>query len=346
MKAVIIVGGQGTRMRPLTDHLPKNIAPLCGVPFLTYPIEFLKKAGISDIVFSIGYRSDDIQRTYRDGKRLGVRIRYALEDTPLGTAGAVKNAEKFVKGSPVVVMNGDILTDIPLKKMIAFHRMAKNIASIGLVRVPDPTPYGLVLIDKKGRIFKFIEKPSKEEAVTNTINSGIYIFEPEVFSFIPDGIPYSSEHALFPGLLEAKKSFGGYVWNGYWQDIGTPRKYLTTHWDVLKGTFPVFAKLKRKPGKLYVGKKVKIGKNVTLKGPAILEDGCVLQDKAKVLPYAVLGKNCVIGEGSSIEKSVFWDGVQIGNQVQLKEVVLGRRCKIHDGAEVPLDLVLGDDAQV
>ncbi len=346
MKAVIIVGGQGVRMRPLTDHLPKNIVPLCGVPFLTYQIEFLKKAGIDDIVFSIGYRSDDIQRTFSKGKRLRVRIRYALEDSPLGTAGAVKNAEKFVKGSPVVVMNGDILTDIPLKKMIAFHRKAKNIVSIGLVRVPDPTPYGLVFIDKKSQIFKFLEKPSKEEAVTNTINSGIYIFEPEVFSFIPEGVPFSSEHALFPGLLEAKKRFGGYVWSGYWQDIGTPRKYLTTHWDVLKGTFPVFAELRRKTGGLYLGKKVKIGKKVVLKGPAILEDGCVLQDGAKVLPFSVLGKNCIIGEGSSVEKSVLWDGVEIGNQVHLKEVVLGRRCKIHDGAVVPLNLVLGDDSKV
>jgi NDP-sugar pyrophosphorylase family protein len=344
MKAIILVGGQGTRMRPLTDHLPKNIVPLCGVPFLTYQIEYLKKAGIKEIVFSLGYRPADIRKIYGDGRRLKVKIHYALEKEPLGTAGAIKNAEKFVKGHPVVVLNGDILTDIPLKKMIADHRNNKNIATLGLFRVEDPTAYGLVLLDTKGQITKFLEKPAPNEVVTDTINAGVYVFQPEVFGYIPIGQNYSSERGLFPALLAAKERFGGYVWKGYWQDIGTPRKYLTTHWDVLGGAFPVLAPFKNKRNKVYIGKGVKIGKGVVLKGPALLEDGCVIEDGVEILPYAVLGKKCVIGKRSVVSKSVLWDGVKVGREVKLKEVVLGRRCRVPDHFRMEPGSVLGDDS--
>jgi NDP-sugar pyrophosphorylase family protein len=346
MKAIILVGGQGVRMRPLTDHLPKIIAPLCGVPFLTYQIEFLKKAGIKEIVFSLGYRPQDIRKVYGDGRRLKVKIHYALEKEPLGTAGAIKNAEKFVKGSPVVVLNGDILTDIPLKKMIAFHYWKKNLATLGLARVKDPTPYGLVLVDSKSRILKFLEKPKLEEAVADTINAGVYVFEPRVLDFIPPGVNYSSERALFPNLLEANVPFGGFVWKGYWQDIGTPRKYLTTHWDVLNKAFPVLAPLKQKANRIYLGRNVKIGKGVVLKGPALIEDGCVICENAKILPYAVLGKKCVIGEKSVVSKSVLWDGVTVGKNVRLEEVILGRRCRVSNFAKINPGSVFGDNSHI
>lgn len=344
MKAIILVGGQGTRMRPLTDHLPKNIVPLCGTPFLTYQIEFLKKAGIREVVFSIGYRAADIRKVYGNGKKLGVRIHYALEKEPLGTAGAIKNSERFVKGSPVAVLNGDILTDISLSKMIAFHRKNRNLATLGLVKVEDPTIYGLVLLDAKGRITRFLEKPTREEAVTDTINAGVYFFEPGVFDLIPAGVNYSSERALFPGLLAAKAAFGGFVWKGYWQDIGTPHKYLTTNWDVLKGAFPVFG-FKRK-GELYLGKGVRIAKGAKVKGPSILGDGCRVGKGAEILPYTVLGKKCVIGEGASLSKSVLWDGVRIGKGGRVSETVLGRRCSVAEGHLVPPGTVLGDGEKI
>jgi len=346
MKAIILVGGQGTRMHPLTHNIPKNIVPLCGTPFLTYQIERLKEAGVTEIVFSVGFRPDDIKKVYGNGKHLKVKIDYALETEPLGTAGAVKNCEKYVKGSTVFVLNGDILTDIPLKKMIAFHKKNKNLATLGLVRVDDPTAYGLVLLDEKSRITRFLEKPTIQEAITDTINAGVYIFEPGIFDAIPAGVNYSSERALFPGLLEAKAAFGGFVWKGYWQDIGTARKYLTTHWDVMNGAFPVFGPLKKRAGKLHVGKGVKIAKGVVLLGPAIIEDGCVIAEGAQILPYAVLGKKCVIGKNSIVSKSVLWDGVKVGSGVRLEEVVLGRQCEVQDNAEVPKDTVRGDNSRI
>lgn len=346
MKAVILVGGQGTRMRPLTDHLPKNIVPLCGTPFLTYQIEYLKGVGIRDIVFSIGYRPKDIRKVYGDGRRLGVKIHYALEKEPLGTAGAIKNSEKFVTGHPLVVLNGDILTDIPLKKMIAFHYQKKNQATLGLFRVEDPTAYGLVLLDEKARIVRFLEKPKPEEVVTDTINAGVYIFEPEVLARIPSGVAYSAERALFPGLLEARVPFGGFVWKGYWQDIGTPRKYLTTQWDVLNGFFPVYGRYRKKGKGLYLGPGVRIGKGAVVRGPALVGSGCVISPGAKILPYSVLGEKCVIGRGSVVSKSLLWDGVQVGESVQLEEVVLGRHCVVPSGALVPGNTVLGDRSKL
>ena len=346
MKAIILVGGQGTRMRPLTTHLPKNIVPLCGVPFLTYQIEYLKSVGIKEIVFSIGYRPEDIRRVYGNGSRHKVKIHYALENAPLGTAGAIKNSEKFIKGSPVVVLNGDILTDIPLKRMIAFHYQKKNTATLGLVRVEDPTAYGLVLLDAKSRITRFLEKPTPDEAVTDTINAGVYVFEPGVFDLIPEGEPYSAERALFPNLLKLQKPFGGYVWEGYWQDIGTPWKYLTTHWDVLNGAFPVHAPFTQNENKIYLGKGVRVGKGALLKGPAIIGDGCVIGERARILPYAVLGKNCTIGAHASISRSVLWEGVQVGPHVKLEEVVLGRKCLIPEYTRLAVGSVLGDRTKI
>lgn len=328
-------------MRPLTDHIPKNIVPLCGTPFLTYQIHLLKKAGVREIVFSIGYRPKDIHKVYGNGKKLGVRIHYALEKAPLGTAGAIKNAERYVKGSAVVVLNGDILTDLPLARMIAFHRKNRHLATLGLVRVEDPTPYGLVLLDGKSRIRKFLEKPSAEEAVTDTINAGVYVFEGGVFDFIPPGVNHSAERNLFPHLLRAQAAFGGFTWKGYWQDLGTPRKYLTTHWEVLGGAFPVFGKYRRKNG-VHWGKGIKVEKGARVEGPAIIGDGCVIHKDAKVMPYSTLGKKCVVGEGAVIAKSVLWDGARIGRGVHLIESVLGRKARIPDFTHAPKDTVLGD----
>jgi len=345
MKAIILVGGQGTRMRPLTDHTPKNIVPLCGTPFLTYQFEFLKKAGIREVVLSIGYLPKEIKKVYGDGQKLGMKLHYAVEKEPLGTAGAVKNAEKYVKGSPVAVLNGDILTDLPLAKMIDHHQKSKNLATLGLVRVPDPTIYGLVLLDGESRVTRFLEKPSKEEAVDDTINAGIYLFEPGVFGFIPAGVNYSSERALFPGLLAAQAAFGGFVWKGYWQDIGTPQKYLTTNWDVLKGAFPVHGAYRRK-GKIRLGKGVRIAPGAKVIGPVILGDGCEVKERAQVLPFTVMGKGCVVGLGARVSKSVLWDGVKVGEGSVVSEAVLGHRSKVRDASKPPMGTVLGDGGKI
>lgn len=346
MKAIILVGGQGTRLRPLTNHLPKNIVPLCGAPFLHYPIEQLKKAGIREIAFSVGYKPETIRRVYGDGRKLGVKISYAIEKEPLGTAGAIKNAEKYVKGHPVVVLNGDILTDLPLTQMIDFHQKKKATATLGLVKVEDPTAYGLVLLDAQSAVTRFLEKPTLEEAVTDTINAGVYLFEPSVFNFIPPKINYSAERALFPDLLKSQAPFYGFVWGGYWQDIGTPYKYLTTHWDLLNGAFKIPGVWKKKAKGVYWGKGVRVGKKVKIEGPVILGDGAVIEEGAQILPFTVLGAGCRVGAHSSVAKSVLWDGAVVGSSVVLDEVILGRNAQVQAYSKVGKGSVLGDYSRV
>jgi NDP-sugar pyrophosphorylase family protein len=346
MKAIILVGGFGTRLRPLTNRIPKNIVPFCGVPFLTYQIAMLKKAGIKDITFSLGYKPDQIKKVFGDGRQYGVKLHYVVETTPLGTAGAIKNAEKFVKGASVAVLNGDILTDLDLSRMIAYHKAHHSIATLGLVEVKDPTAYGLVLTGAGGRVTRFVEKPTPEEAVANTINGGVYLFEPEVFDYIPPAIPFSAERSLFPHLLKMKAGFFGFVWRGYWQDIGTPEKYLTSQWDVLRGAFPVHLKIKANAEKVWMGRGVQLAPGSKVSGPSILQDGCVLEEGAEVLPYTVLGPRCRIGKNSTVSKSVLWESTVVGEGVKLEEVLTGRGCRIGDRSKIMPGSVLADESKV
>ncbi len=342
MKAIILVGGQGTRLRPLTDRIPKNVVPLCNVPFLAYPISRLKKAGVKEIVFSVGYKPEVIRGIFRDGRKWGVPIRYAVETEPLGTAGAVKNAERFVKGHPCFVLNGDILTDIDLKAQAAFHRKNRALATLGLVRVPDPSAYGLVVLDRKGRVDRFIEKPSQEETVTDTINAGVYLFEPEVFDAIPAGQNYSTERALFPGLLNAGKPLFGFVWEGYWQDIGTPRKYLSSQWDVLSGRFPVLGKYRKDRQGVHWGRNVKRAKGAVVNGPVIVGNGCILEEGARILPYTVLGDGCRVGKGAVLSKCLLWPGADLGVNTTLSEVILGSECRLGNATRLEPGSVVVD----
>jgi len=342
MKAIILVGGQGTRLRPLTDHVPKNVVPLCNAPFLTYQIDQLKKAGVRDIVFSVGYKPQAIRRIYGDGRRLGVRIRYAVESKPLGTAGAIKNAERFVAGHPVFVMNGDILSDLDLSRLRAFHRKNHAVATLGLTRVEDPSAYGLVLLDRQGRVQKFLEKPAPGEVVTDVINAGIYLFEPEVFRHIPAKAAFSAERALFPNLLGAQAPLYGFVWKGYWQDIGTPQKYLSSHWDILSGRFPVLLGLRKGRDLVYWGRRVRRGKDVVVIGPSIVGNGCVLEDGARVGPFAVLGDGCRVGCKTIISRSLLWEGADTGDEALLSEVILGRKCRLGDRSRLMPGSILAD----
>jgi mannose-1-phosphate guanylyltransferase / phosphomannomutase len=185
MKAIIIAGGMGTRLRPLTYNVPKPIVPLANKPFVFHQIELLKKFGVTEVILNLHYLSDNIKCLFDDGKKLGVKIDYSIEESPLGTAGAVKNAEEYFDKGPMIVFNGDILTDINLEKMLKFHEEKKAKATLALTKVEDPTPYGLIITDEDQRVIEFREKPSWEHVTTNTINAGIYIVDPSIFKLAP-----------------------------------------------------------------------------------------------------------------------------------------------------------------
>src|SRR6266540_3110975 len=233
MQALILAGGKGTRLRPLTVYTPKPIVPICNRPFLLYQIDTLRRAGITDITLSLSYQPNKIEQLLGDGSDYGVKLKYTVEPQPMGTAGAYKFAEDLIR-EPTVVFNGDILTDLDLKTVIREHSEHKATATIVLTPVENPSAYGLVETESDGRIRRFLEKPKADEITCNTINAGTYILEPRVLDLIPPGESHSFEYGLFPELLKRAETFFAHVpARTYWIDIGTPERYLRVHQDLL-----------------------------------------------------------------------------------------------------------------
>src|SRR5262245_17856715 len=236
MKGLILAGGKGTRLRPLTINTPKPIVPVANSPFLLYQVDLMRSGGIEDIILSLSYQPRKIEDLLKDGGEYGVRIRYAVEANPLGTGGAFKNAEDQID-STTVVSDGDILTAVDLNAVIARQRERGAVATLVLTPVDNPSAYGLVETDAEGWVQRFIEKPGPDEITCNSINAGIYVLEPSVLRYMPKGEPYSFERGLFPTLLANKEPVLSYVFDKYWIDIGTPKKYLEVHQDILACRF-------------------------------------------------------------------------------------------------------------
>src|SRR5215203_2666708 len=237
MKALLLVGGQGTRLRPLTVHAPKSIVPIFNRPFLHYQLDLIKQVPeIDEVILSLNYQPDRIREVFGDGREAGIKLRYVVEPTPLGTAGAVRYAAQGVRDT-IVVFNGDVLTQVDLGGLIDFHRSRRARATIVLTPVDNPTAYGLVETDSASNILRFLEKPKREEITCDTINAGIYVLEPDTFDRIPKDVAYSIERGYFPSLVERGEPFFAYVDRGYWIDIGTPEKYVQVHRDMFDGRF-------------------------------------------------------------------------------------------------------------
>src|SRR5215813_1007610 len=338
MKGLILAGGKGTRLRPLTIHTPKPIVPVVNTPFLLYQVDLMKSGGIEEIILSLSYQPRKIEDLLKDGSDYDVRIRYAVEGTPLGTAGAFKNAEEQID-STTVVFNGDIMTGLDLSATIARHRQTKAVATIVLTPVENPSAYGLVETDSDGRVLRFIEKPGPAEVTCNTINAGVYVLEPSVLRYMPKGEPYSFERGLFPTLLEHKEPVLSYVLDKYWIDIGTPQKYLEVHHDILSQKFasPRVAKsaLNRAalPAGTVVDEKSLIDQDVTFREGVRIEN-------------SVIGKNCKIDVGVHIVDSVLWSGTTIDADARIVGSLVGKGCYIGRSANLRTGVVLGDKSVV
>ncbi len=349
MRAVILVGGEGTRMRPLTCNIPKPMLPVVNRPFLEHMLDYLKRHGIDDVVLSMCYKPDVIQGYFGDGRDFGVTLSYAVEESPLGTAGAVKNAEQHVHET-CFVFNGDILTDLDLGAMLAAHRRRQAKVSIALKPVEDPTAYGLVNTDADDRILRFTEKPKPEEITTNLINAGTYIIEPEVLGLIPPDTFYMFERGLFPLLLQRGDPMYGFPSDCYWIDIGTPQKYLTVHRDILRER--VQLRLTGKvigPG-IRAGEGCRIDPGASITGPVILGERVSVGPQAVITGPAVIGNNCRIEGGSRIEDSVFWNDNTIGEGTSIKDCVAAARCTVAaaaaEGATVIDHAIIADDCTI
>jgi mannose-1-phosphate guanylyltransferase len=340
VKAVILVGGEGTRLRPLTYNTPKAMIPILNKPFLEYLILYLKEHSIRDIILTMSYLPHHIQSHFGDGTELGVHLTYLIEEPPLGTAGAVKNAETLLD-KPFFVINGDIITDIDLTAMMRRHQKIKPKVSLALTPVDNPTIYGVVETDAKGMVKRFVEKPSPEEVTTNMINAGIYILEPEVLSYIPPSTPSTFERQLFPLLLKKGEPILSYTSTTYWIDIGTPEKYLRVNHDLLLNKAPSLS--------IYcaqISSNSKIHPSAQIEGPVLISEGCIIAQGARVKGPTVLGPRCQLEEDAVIDGAILWPECRVGKKALLKNCIAGYRCYLQDGSQVLDNCVLGDNVVV
>ena len=343
MKAILLAGGQGTRLRPLTLHTPKPIVPIFDRPFLQYQIDLVRQIpAIDEIILSLNYKPDRIESVFGDGSSLGVKLRYVVEPEPLGTGGAIKYAARGVTDS-VVVFNGDVLTQIDLAAVIALHQERRASATIVLTPVDNPTAYGLVETHGDGRVKRFLEKPKAHAITTNHINAGIYVLEPETFDRIPDGVPWSIERKYFPSLVERGETFMAYVYEGYWIDIGTPEKYTQVHRDIMDGRFATAPFAEAPPSRIVTAPDAAVAAGATVEGPCFVGAGAVIAAGAHVGPYAVIGGDAHIGEGAAVADAIVWPACRLDAGASVRHAILGHRC--HLGAHVTItgDAVLGDD---
>lgn len=334
MQALILAGGKGTRLRPLTVYTPKPIVPICNRPFLLYQIDTLKRAGITDITLSLSYQPHKIEQQLGDGSDYGVKIKYTVEPQPLGTAGAYKFAEELIR-EPTVVFNGDILTDLDLENVIKQHQERKATATIVLTPVENPSAYGLVETEADGRVRRFLEKPKANEISVNTINAGTYVLEPKVLDFIPAGENYSFEYGLFPGLLTRGEPFYAYIPQfSYWLDIGTPARYLQAHLDLLANRVTSFS-LPHRRGNFDAATAAQIDEL------SIIGDDCVIKPGVEII-NSVLGPGCYVEEKARIVNSVLWSHNRVGTGAEISHAIIGRGCHIGRSSSVQAGAVLGD----
>ena len=337
MKALLLLGGLGRRLRPFTVTTPKPLLTIANIPLVEYQFALLKKYGIVDVILGLGYKGRDFKELTAIGKKMGMKATLSFEKKPLGTGGGIRNACKFLsaggKKEPFLVFNGDVLADFNLEKLITYHREKSSDVTMGLVKVADPSPYGLVLAGEGMRVEKFIEKPSRQDVVSDTVNAGVYIFNsPDMLKDIPENEEISVEREVFPRFLKEGRSMFGYVHYGYWLDVGTVESFKKANFDVLEGRFNPDYRQKEdsgvdgkiiNEGKISMGKNSFIGEDTVIKGNVIIGDNCfvgresLLQDTVILSSSAVknnctvlnsvLGKEVYIGEYSSVKDSVFPD---------------------------------------
>jgi len=343
MKAILLAGGQGTRLRPLTINTPKPIVPIFDRPFLHYQIDLLTQVPeIDEVILSLNYQPRRIEEVFGDGSALGIKIRYVVEPEPLGTGGAVKYAAERLTDS-VVVFNADVLTQIDLASVIRLHRQRQARATIVLTPVENPTAYGLVETDANGNVRRFLEKPRADEITTNHINAGIYVLEPDTFDRIPSGVPWSIERRYFPSLVERGETFVAHIYAGYWIDIGTPEKYIQVHRDIMDGRYATAPFLDLPPAARVVAPSVRVESGAVLQGPCFVDEGVVIKAGARIGPYSVIGRDTQVDEDASVDGAILWPHCHVSREATVRNAIVGRNCRLGRSVSVANAAVLGDD---
>jgi len=343
MKAIIMAGGKGTRLKPLTCTKPKPMVYLANNPVMTHTIELLKKHGITEIGVTLQHMAPHIMDYYTEGKDFGVNLKYFIEEIPLGTAGSVKNAENFLDDT-FLVISGDGLTDIDIRKAVEFHREKKSLATLILTTVDNPLEYGIVVTKETGEIIKFLEKPSWGEVFSDKVNTGMYILEPEILNYIPQKTFYDFSKNLFPLLMEKGIIINGFNGAGYWCDIGNCQAYLQAHVDILMDKVSTYLPYKEYSAKIWIGENTEIHPSAHLNAPLVIGNNCYIGPNASIGPHSFIANNCIIGDYSSLKRSVLWDGVQIGKRAALRGAILCSNVNIKNDASVYEGAIIGQES--
>lgn len=345
MKAMIMAAGVGSRLEPLTCNIPKPMVPVVNRPAMEHIIHLLVKNNITQIAANLWYLPEKIQSYFGDGGKYGVELHYSLEKELMGTAGGVKKLESFLDET-FVVISGDALTDIDLWSLIRRHQETGALATLALKEVSDPRQFGVVITDETGRIKAFQEKPRPAEALSKLANTGIYVFKPEIFKYIPSDTVFDFGKQLFPKLVESGVEIYGHNVKGYWCDIGTLNQYRIANYDVLKGLVKIDIPGSWHPNAVYVGERTIIAPTARIGSKVIVGRNCHIGYGVEIFGETVIGDNCIIEEDTSIFGSIVWNNTQIGRAARLVECVVGSECYLKDGSVIGAGVILSDDCVV
>jgi mannose-1-phosphate guanylyltransferase/phosphomannomutase len=351
VQAVIMAGGEGARLRPLTTDLPKPMAPVANRPIMHHIVNLLRRQGVTEAFATLHYLADEVESYFRDGSEFGVRLEYSVEDTPLGTAGSVRRLMDRLEGT-VLVISGDALTDFELPPAIAFHRAQGAAATLVLTRVANPLEYGVVITDEEGRVRRFLEKPSPGEVFSDTVNTGIYLLEPRVLARVSTSKPVDFSRDLFPALLADGEVLCGYVAEGYWTDVGGLEQYQAANHDCLKKRVKVEMPGEEREEGIWVGEETRIHPAARLEAPVLIGHRCTIGPGAHVGPLSVIGDNCTLEPGVEVNHAVIWSGCYLGTSSRVRgatvcrEVVAKSHVNIQEGAVVGDRCLLGEGTTV
>jgi mannose-1-phosphate guanylyltransferase / phosphomannomutase len=346
MRAVVMAGGEGSRLRPMTANLPKPLLPVANRPVLEHVLRLLRRHGVTETVVTVQFLASLVRNYFGDGDELEMALQYATEQRPLGTAGSVKNAESALADEPFLVMSGDALTDADLTSMIEFHRSSGALVTVGLKSVPDPLEYGIVICDPDGRVNRFLEKPTWGQVFSDTVNTGIYVMQPEVLAHVPADRESDWSGEIFPKLLEAGAPLYGYRFDGYWEDVGTLESYRQVHVDALNREVEIeMGAFEVSPG-VWLGEGAEIDPDVEITGPVLVGDYTRVEAGAELRSYAVLGANVVVKAGAVVERSVVHDNVFVGPRASLRGCTVGRNTDVMRAARIDEGAVVGDDCVI
>jgi len=347
MKAIIMAGGFGTRLRPLTINVPKPMVPIGTIPMMEHVVRLLKKNGFTDLISLLFFQGDEIKNHFKDGRTFGVKMDYLQPTEDYGTAGAVRFADSFIDDT-VLVISGDVLTDFNLEEATNWHLQKGSEATILLTRVENPLPYGIVIINEEGHIVRFLEKPSWGEAFSDTINTGIYILEPRTVRLIPPKTNFDFSQNLYPLMLSKKMGLFGKVAEGYWKDVGNIDEYTLAHQDLLAGQINLDLGMDKKrfgDATVYMGRNVHLGDDLKLEGVTILADNTIIADRAQI-NNSVIGARSRIGSGAEINNSIVWSDSHIGAESKLERSIVCARVRVGENVALFDNVIVSDDSTV